>query len=247
MSGIAGSALGSSAGSMVGDFIGGYMNQNYALSRQHGAQDFAHEQYAGRYQMMVDDLKRAGLNPMLAYTNGVGGTPSSSAASASESSMGTRASSTYNETRIASANEAVLQEQKNKIIAERENIDADTKIKENMPALIMMQTFKEGSSAENLAKQNNRIDSEISEISQRIKVLSQEVENKKSDTELKKKLADSQDYLNALNKAKTMLTEIQGQKQKPHADYSDTWLGDMEAIGTKFWNTVLPVNLFMGK
>lgn len=65
-----------------GGLLSGWMNNSAALSRQHDAQDFSADQFAKRYQTTVKDLQAAGLNPMLAYSQG-GGTPPSSAAASS--------------------------------------------------------------------------------------------------------------------------------------------------------------------
>ncbi len=40
--------------------------------------DFQREMYGSRYQMTMADMKKAGLNPMLAYQQGVGGAPGGS-------------------------------------------------------------------------------------------------------------------------------------------------------------------------
>lgn len=56
--------------------------QSQSNRRQEDAQEFSAQQYAQRYQTQVADLKAAGLNPMLAYGQGPGSSPQSSAASA---------------------------------------------------------------------------------------------------------------------------------------------------------------------
>lgn len=50
---------------------------NFASAKQ--AQDFAKKVYKNRYQWMVSDLEKAGLNPMLAYTQSPGSGPSGEA------------------------------------------------------------------------------------------------------------------------------------------------------------------------
>jgi hypothetical protein len=66
-----------------GDLLGGLFGSSSAKSRQEDAQAFSADQFSRRYQITTADMKAAGLNPMLAYSQGPGTSPSSSAASAS--------------------------------------------------------------------------------------------------------------------------------------------------------------------
>jgi len=112
------SALVSSAGNVAGTAV------NFALNSrsQEKAQNYQSDMFQSRYQMTVNDLKAAGLNPMLAYTQGVGGAPSSSAVSSGGSSMGSDAVDSYNSSRIASAQAALLAAQ-----TKSASLDADMK------------------------------------------------------------------------------------------------------------------------
>lgn len=58
-------------------YLGGSQSNEAALDRQNSANAFSAHQFATRYQTTVADLKAAGLNPMLAYTQGGGSPPSS--------------------------------------------------------------------------------------------------------------------------------------------------------------------------
>ena len=68
---------------ILGGLAGGLLNNFFAGSRQEDAQDFSAQQFSQRYQTTVKDMQAAGLNPMLAYSQGGGTAPTSSAASAS--------------------------------------------------------------------------------------------------------------------------------------------------------------------
>lgn len=90
--------LGSVAGSVFGSAVQNYYNSANAAQ----ANEWNVENYKHRYQWAAEDMRRAGLNPILAATNGVGGSISgASAASVGMSDIG----STMNSARAASAAE----------------------------------------------------------------------------------------------------------------------------------------------
>lgn len=90
--------LGSVAGSVLGSAVQGHYNSANAAQ----ANAWNVENYKHRYQWAVDDMRSAGLNPILAATNGIGGSISgASAASVGMSDIG----STMNSARAASAAE----------------------------------------------------------------------------------------------------------------------------------------------
>lgn len=67
---------GGPAGAAVGAQIGGGFDTNQANAASASqAQDFSAQQYATRYQTQVADMKAAGLNPMLAYQQSPGSSP----------------------------------------------------------------------------------------------------------------------------------------------------------------------------
>jgi len=61
--------------------IGGILDNIFAGNRQEDAQAFSAQQYATRYQTQVEDMKKAGLNPMLSASTGASGQPSGTVSS----------------------------------------------------------------------------------------------------------------------------------------------------------------------
>lgn len=115
-----GSMIGGAGVGIAADLGSAFLNNRFATAAAHRAQDFSAQQYATRYQTQVRDLRAAGLNPMLAYAQSPGGGPSGVSSSASTSNM--RAS--INESKIASAQASVLEEEAKNKEFERDNLKA---------------------------------------------------------------------------------------------------------------------------
>jgi len=114
---IAGAYLGGPAGAAAGAAISGYLGTQSTndanAERADAANAWSAEQYAKRYQTMTGDLKLAGLNPMLAYSQSPGSAPTaqqvtfqnpaSNAAQAYSSIRGSEAQASQAETSAFSA------------------------------------------------------------------------------------------------------------------------------------------------
>lgn len=94
--------LSDTLGSVAGSVFGSAVQNHYNSANAAQANEWNVENYKHRYQWAVEDMRRAGLNPILAATNGIGGSISgASAASVGMSDIG----STMNSARAASAAE----------------------------------------------------------------------------------------------------------------------------------------------
>lgn len=94
--------LSDTLGSVAGSVLGSAVQNHYNSANAAQANAWNVENYQHRYQWAVDDMRAAGLNPILAATNGIGGSISgASAASIGMSDIG----STMNSARSASAAE----------------------------------------------------------------------------------------------------------------------------------------------
>lgn len=94
--------LSNTLGSIAGSVLGSAVQNHYNSANAAQANAWNVENYKHRYQWAVDDMRAAGLNPILAATNGIGGSISgASAATVGMSDIG----STMNSARAASAAE----------------------------------------------------------------------------------------------------------------------------------------------
>jgi len=134
-----------------GSLLSGHLNNQAAARRQEDAQAFSAQQFASRYQTTVRDMQAAGLNPMLAYTQGGGNAPTSSAASsAGYGDLG----QTMTQAKMASAQVA--------------NIDADTENKKAQAALIEAQVAQTRASAGQLEASTTVANETVSKIKQEV-------------------------------------------------------------------------------
>lgn len=94
--------LSNTLGSIAGSVLGSAVQNHYNSANAAQANEWNVENYKHRYQWAVEDMRNAGLNPILAATNGIGGSISgASAASVGMSDIG----STMNSAKAASAAE----------------------------------------------------------------------------------------------------------------------------------------------
>ena len=157
--------------SIAGTIGAGLVNNLFASDRQDDAQAFSAQQFASRYQTTVKDMQAAGLNPMLAYSQGGGVAPTSSAASSA--GMGD-VGATINQGKVASAQEANIRADTVNKEAQTANIDADTAMKRADTFLKVAQESLAGVSADESRQRIDLMQNQAREIAERIKNIPKE-------------------------------------------------------------------------
>ncbi|WNK14938.1 MAG: DNA pilot protein [Microvirus sp.] len=235
-----------------GDMFSAWANNRAAMARQHDADNFSGMQFASRYTQTVRDLKNAGLNPMLAYTQGGGSPPSGS--TASPGTMHANPVGAYNETRLASAQEGKLIAETSNIRATERNTEADTLIKSGMPDLIAAQVVQAHNSAEQSGAMVKKIQAETGAIDTEIKNLESQIAKNKSDVNANNSLIELNKYRAALTTAEMYLTNNNAEKSKyeslilsPKAKAARTTTAELGAtadnigkIGSAAWKFMFP-------
>lgn len=174
--------VGSAAGAAIGGMLGGEeqnkQNQsNYEAGlgfNSHEAQknrDFQERMRSTQYQTAVGDMKAAGLNPMLAYSQGGAGTPSGGAASASGMpQIGNKAAAAIQAAQGAQTVENMK--------ASEQNIEMDTAVKRSElyknqaeTTRIEAETGRTKNSAGQIEAETQKVAPQIEEIKERIKLI----------------------------------------------------------------------------
>ncbi len=144
MFGIDDAIMAAVAPSVIGgamDIFGGQQTNQANANLQNSANEFSAQQFATRYQTSVQDLTKAGLNPMLAYGQG-GGSPPSSVGIAQQTNPYQRASG-YAQQAIGAANTAMQTQLNDAQVTEslsRTGVnDEDRKLKSAQTALAILE------------------------------------------------------------------------------------------------------------
>jgi len=119
-------------------FLGGERRNSAQAAQAEAANAFSAQQFATRYQTTVKDMEAAGLNPMLAYSQG-GGTPLPGQQAQMQDTV-TPAVESFNRTRSVGIQDKITS-------AQVANIDADTENKKAQADLIAGQAAQAWASA----------------------------------------------------------------------------------------------------
>lgn len=156
-------------------FLGGERRNSSQAAQAEQANAFSAQQFATRYQTTTKDMEAAGLNPMLAYSQG-GGTPPSGQQAQMQDTL-TPGVQSFNQARAVGLT--------NKInTAQIANIEADTANKNAQADLIAGQAAQAWASAGQSHAQTGLIN-------ENVKKTVQEVENLKTDNERIKAVIDN--------------------------------------------------------
>jgi hypothetical protein len=135
--------------------IGGERRNKAQAEQAAAANAFSASQFATRYQTTVKDMEAAGLNPMLAYSQGGGSPPSGQQAQMQDTF--TPAVESFNRTRSTASQNALQNSQVRNVDADTRNkeattanIEADTEVKLAQAPQVRADTLLKGAQ-ENLA------------------------------------------------------------------------------------------------
>lgn len=205
------------------------LGQRFAQSNAHSAQDFSAQQFEQRYQTQVKDLQAAGLNPMLAYGQGPGGSPQGVMAPPPKLEL----QRAVNDTRLATAQEAKLQ-------AEAENVKADTAGKILHPEMIRQQTESFKQSAYQSQQQGDWIKQRQQLTTEEIQKTKQDIKTGKSVEENNKKLAQLHEQEKTLKIAEEMLKKQELEIKEPERKAAGRWSAEASLNAQNLWNILLP-------
>ena len=127
--------LSNTLGSVAGSLLGSAVQNHYNSANAAQANAWNVENYKHRYQWAVEDMRNAGLNPILAATNGIGGSISgASAASVGMSDIG----STMNSAKAASAAERQAKNAENLSVSQIEkNVAEANSVRQSTHGIVL--------------------------------------------------------------------------------------------------------------
>lgn len=212
-------------------------NRVYQSEQNQKAMDFSREMANTGYQRTVKDMEAAGLNPMLAYTQGPGASPTG-VTSAGSAATGSPASSSGNPvmgnkwaSALASAQQLanldLTQEQTAKTRSEKWNVDSDTELKQQKHIESKSTTELNIASAGQAGAATKNLTLQFGKINEEIKLLTEQVSNERA--------------RNLLIRAQTNLANMQNNQSNTQASLNQqlTQLHKVETelkdLGKAYW------------
>jgi hypothetical protein len=231
--------LGSSALSLADNAL--QFSEQKSLA--HGAQDFSAQQYANRYQITTADMKAAGLNPMLATTQGPGSSPSGVSGQAPKSDL----VGAFNQTRTATAQNANADANTAKTIEDTKNvaktgaqIDADTQNKLLEQDLIYAKYLTETQTQQQLHTLSNKYVQEIANMQEEWNVIKEKINTQGQTTDLVRQQVESEKQLQQLRSAQKALQIQQANINKPTEEAAKTSTAQLAAHGRNISDFLSP-------
>lgn len=157
-------------------------NRDFQLMNFKDAMGFSERMASTQYQRAVGDMEAAGLNPMLAYTNGGNSAPTASAPSGAQASS---AGLPHIGNKVAAALSTATQvAQLENVKKTGENIDADSFLKRSqawsnaeLPSLYATQRAMNTNSAEKMTQETEAVKMSVNKMRFEIDKLAAEAEN----------------------------------------------------------------------
>lgn len=209
-----------------GDILGTAYANRQQEKMMHEQMDFQQKMRETRYQTEVMDLKKAGLNPMLAYGNSNPPSPSGAMAPVQKPNI----AEAINQSRMTSAQEA--------------NIRADTENKKIQNDLIKVQTEVQKSTAELNAAQLEKVQAEIVNTQQMWENIVAEGTKKYSEAELNAERIKTEKKLQVLRQRESDLIRNQIMISDPKAAAAAT-TGAFAAHGENISKGLSPLSDFL--
>lgn len=221
------------------------------MKAQHQANDLTQAMRADSYQTAVGDMKKAGLNPMLAYQQG--GASSNTAQAASQQGAGDVAGA-YRQGQVASATEGNINADTQKKAqdtatsqAQEENTRTDTWVKQGLPAQMAAQTNA-------ILKSTQLTETQIKINHQTVKNLEQQLNNLKADEKNTAKETQLKQQLINVQKQTEILVGTQGAAQAqqniintPKEKAAQRWSAEAGENAQNMWKILNPFHNMFGK
>lgn len=200
----------------------------------HEAQDFSAQQFETRYQRQVQDLKKAGLNPMLAYGQSPGSSPQGIQPQMRVSESGKM----INEGRIVSAQVGAIEADTALKYSEKRKVDAES-ITE------MLRPMQIATSSEQAQEQANVLRATIAKIDAEIDNIEQQKKKGVSDVKLNESLISLNNAKRMVENAQEQLLKNQKAKIAGEAKAGESWSGTVAAHAANLWSVISPVADFI--